>query len=147
MGVLDHARGRLAARIGATVQSRLDDRVFRAVLAAAVALGNRGRPASGLSDLDAVKRLFASPVLFAVFDMPWAPVFIAAISLFHPWLGWMAVAGGAMLLAITAINQRVTRGPETEAHRSALAGDAFAESLRQQAEAVRALGMTESALM
>jgi ATP-binding cassette, subfamily C, bacterial len=146
MGMLDHARARLAARIGATVQSRLDDRVFRGELSAALAPGARSRPASGLSDLDAVKRLFASPVLFAVFDMPWAPVFVAAIFLFHPWLGWLALAGGGLLLVITSANQFATRAPENEAHRAAMAGDAFAENVRQQAETVRALGMTEAAL-
>jgi ATP-binding cassette, subfamily C, bacterial len=145
MGVLDHARGRLAARIGVTVQARLDDRVFRTGLEQAVAAGTRGRPASGLKDLEAVQRLLGSPTLFAVFDMPWAPIFIAAIFLFHPWLGWLAVAGGVVLVAIAVLNQLTTRWPEAEAAAATMAGDAYAETLRQQAETVRALGMTESA--
>jgi ATP-binding cassette, subfamily C, bacterial len=145
MGVLDHARSRLAARVGATVQSRLDDRVFRAGLARAVATGERARPASGLKDLEAVQRFLASPVVFAVFDMPWTPLFIAAIFLFHPWLGWLAVAGGLMLVALAALNQWRTRGPEAEAAAASLVGDAYAETVRQEAETVRALGMTGTA--
>ena len=146
MGLLDHARSRIAARVGATVQSRLDERVFRAVLGRALSTGERGRPASGLKDLEAVQRLFASPVLFAVFDMPWAPIFIAAIFLFHPWLGWLAVAGCMVLVALTVLNQLAARRPEGEAAAAGLASDAFAETMRQQAESVRALGMTGSAL-
>jgi ATP-binding cassette, subfamily C, bacterial len=145
MGLLDHARSRVAARVGATMQSRLDETVFRAGLARAVAAGERARPASGLRDLEAVQRLFASPVLFAVFDMPWAPVFIAAIFLFHPWLGWLALAGGAVLVALTALNQFATRRPEGEAAAIGMAADSFAETARQQAEAVQALGMTGAA--
>jgi PrtD family type I secretion system ABC transporter len=146
MGVLDHARSRLAARVGATVQSRLDSRVFRAGLSRAVGSGERGRPATGLRDLEAVQRLLGSPVLFAVFDMPWAPIFIAAIFLFHPWLGWLAIAGGAALVVVTLLNQWLTRRPEAEAHAAAAAGDGFAETIRQQGETVRALGMARPAL-
>ena len=39
-----------------------------------------------------------SPVLFAVFDMPWAPLFILAIYTFHPWLGHLAIVGGLILV-------------------------------------------------
>jgi ATP-binding cassette, subfamily C, bacterial len=146
MAVLDHARSRLAARIGATVQSRLDTRVFRESLTRALGSGERGRPATGLKDLEAVQRLLGSPVLFAVFDMPWAPLFIAAIFFFHPWLGWLAIAGGTVLVAITLLNQWLARRPEAEAHAAAAAGDGYAEAVRQQAETVRALGMTGPAL-
>lgn len=146
MALLDHARSRLAARAGATFQSRLDERVFRTELTCGLIAGARGRPASGLKDVEAVQRLLASPVLFAVFDMPWAPVFVAAIFLFHPWLGWLAVASALVLATIAAVNQWVTRRHEAEANAASLTGDAFAESIRQQAEAIRALGMTGGAL-
>jgi len=44
-------------------------------------------------DLEAVQRFMSSPVLFAIFDMPWAPFFILLIYAFHPWLGHLAVIG------------------------------------------------------
>src|SRR5688500_17216612 len=56
MGLLDYARGRLAARVGSTVQTRLDERVFRAGMRRALELGERTRPASGLRDLASVQR-------------------------------------------------------------------------------------------
>jgi ABC transporter transmembrane region len=146
MGLLDYARGRLAARVGSTVQTRLDERVFRTGLRRALGLGERTRPASGLKDLESVQRLLSSPVLFAVFDMPWAPVFLFAIFLFHPWLGWLAIAGGLVLVAVTLLNQWLTRRPEAEANAAAMFSDNFAEVMRQQAETVQALGMTRPAL-
>jgi ATP-binding cassette, subfamily C, bacterial len=146
MGLLDHARGRLAARIGATFQTRLDGTMFRAGLRKALGADGRARSASGLRDVEAVQRLLGSPVLFAVFDMPWAPIFLAAIFLFHPWLGWLAIAGGLVLVTIALLNQWLARRPEAEANAAAAAGDAYAETMRQQAEAVQALGMTRPAL-
>ena len=94
MGVLDYVRGRVAARIGATFQSRLDSRVFNAALRRAILSSERSKPSSALKDLEAVQKLASSPVLFAVFDMPWAPFFIFLIYTFHPYLGHLAVAAG-----------------------------------------------------
>src|SRR6056297_1973326 len=68
MGLLDYARGRVAARIGARFQDGLDERVFRATLARA---GRTGQQQTGLMDLEAIQRLLSSPVFLAVFDLPW----------------------------------------------------------------------------
>lgn len=146
MGVLDYIRSRMAARIGAIVQTRLDDRVFRAVLRRSVLSSERSKPSSGLKDLEAVQKLASSPVLFAVFDMPWAPIFILAIFSFHPYLGYLALAGGLFLVLITFLTQRFTRKPEQDATVAMAQGDAFAETIRQQGEMVQALGMRDSVL-
>ena len=115
MGILEYVRGRVAARIGATVQSRLDSRVFTAALRRAVLSSERSKPSSALKDLEAVQRLAGSPVLFAVCDMPWAPLFLFVIYSFHPYLGHLAVAGMLILVLATFLNQRMTRKPESEA--------------------------------
>ncbi len=141
MGILDYARTRIAARIGATMQARLDARVFNAVLRRSVLSSERSKPASGLKDLESVQKLMGSPVLFAVFDMPWAPVYIFAIFTFHPWLGYLSIVGGLILVAATILNQMLTKKPELEAVRASMQGDAFAETIRQQGEMIQALGM------
>ncbi|WP_290738038.1 type I secretion system permease/ATPase [Amaricoccus sp.] len=146
MGVLDYVRARVASRIGATVQNRLDERVFRAVLRRSVLSSERARPASGLKDLEAVQRFMSSPVLFAIFDMPWAPFFIALIYTFHPLLGHLAVAGMAILIVITLLNQHFTRKHEAEAVQATMHGDGFAETIRQQGELIHALGMRDAVL-
>ena len=138
MGVVDYVRGRLAARIGTTFQSRLDARVFRANLRRSVASSERSKPASGLKDVEAVQRLTGSPVLFAIFDMPWAPIFLIAIYSFHPYLGHLALTGMVLLVIATILNQMLTRKPEMEANQAAMQGDAFAETIRQQGEMIQA---------
>ncbi len=141
MGLLDYVRGRVASRIGATMQSRLDGRVFQATLRRSVLASERSQPATGLKDLESVQRLMSSPVLFAVFDMPWAPIFIFAIYTFHPWLGHLALVGALILVTVTLLNQILTRKPEAESNAATLQGDAYAEVVRQQGEMVQALGM------
>ncbi|MBL4806380.1 MAG: type I secretion system permease/ATPase [Rhodobacteraceae bacterium] len=146
MGVLDYARGRIAARLGASFQDNLDGRVFDILMRRAVSADERSRPATGLQDLDAIQRLLSSPALFAFFDLPWTPVFLAAIFIFHPLLGILAVCGGGLLIIITLLNQRLTRRPVGLAARASAKADITAESLRAQAEVIRGLGMHDQAL-
>lgn len=137
MGVLDWARGRVLARVGARFQQDLDERVFRAGLATRTAR-NDGK---ALDDLEAVQRVFSSQVLFAVFDMPWTPVFAAAIFIFHPWLGALAVCGGLVLVLLTMLNQYLTRHPQAAGLTAGRQASAFAGGAQRQREAVRGMGM------
>ena len=93
MGLLDYARGRIMGRAGARFQMALDHRVFDAMVRRS-AVSNDPKAQTGLTDLESVQRLIGSPVLMAVFDIPWTPVFLAGIALFHPWLGLLAIVGG-----------------------------------------------------
>ena len=143
MALLDLARGRLMARAAARLKMALEGRVFRAVLRRSAVLGERSASQPGsLRDVDAVWRMTASPALAALFDLPWTPVFLAGIFLFHPWLGWLAVAGGAVLLVFTLANQSLTRRPVAEAAQVGEAADRMGEQLRSEAETVQSLGMT-----
>ena len=144
MGLLDYARARIMGRAGARFQARLDRRVFDAVLRRS-ALGAEARAATGLRDLEAVQRLMTSPALMALFDMPWVPVFLIGIAIFHPWLGGLAVAGGAVLILVAIANQIVTRNPVNRAGLASLASDRLADQIRGEAEMVQSMGMRDAA--
>lgn len=146
MGALDFARGRIAARVGAGFQASLDDRVFDVLMRRAISPEERNRPATGLNDVESIQRLLSSPALFAFFDLPWTPLFLAAIFIFHPMLGVLAVSGGAVLILITVANQLMTRRHVAKAGATAAGASAIAESLRKEAELVRGLGMHDQAL-
>ncbi|WP_439111826.1 type I secretion system permease/ATPase [Lentibacter sp.] len=144
MGLLDYARGRIMARVGARFQSRLDKRVFDAVIRKN-ALGVRDETALALRDLEAVQRLLTSPALMALFDLPFTPIFIFGIFLFHPWLGVLALIGGTILVAITLSNTLATRRPLSRANRAASKAEILSEQLRSEAEMIQAMGMREAA--
>jgi ATP-binding cassette subfamily C protein len=145
MAVLDFARGRIMARAGARFQAALDRRVFEAVMRRAAQDPQDGRAASGLHDLEAVQRLMTAPVLMALFDMPWVPVFVAGIWLFHPWLGALAALGGAGLIGLTLVNQWATRRPARAAARAAHEADMLSDRMRAEAETLAAMGMRDAA--
>ncbi|CUH38813.1 Type I secretion system ATP-binding protein PrsD [Jannaschia seosinensis] len=145
MGILDHARGRVTARIGARFQSALDARVFSAHLRrAAVTPGGAGGR-NPLRDLEAVQRLMSSPVFLALFDIPWTPMFLAAIFLFHPYLGLLATGGGLVLVLLALFNQWTTAGPMADANAANVRAEMTAQSLASEAELVQSLGMRGAA--
>ena len=144
MAFLDFARGRILARFGARFQSLLDGRVFNAVLKRALFPCDRSEPASGLRDLETLRSLFTSNVMTALFDIPWTPMFIAAIFLFHPWMGWLAAFGSATLILITLLNNWLTNAKTLEAQSSSLRAHGLAEQVRRSAEVVRSQGMSGS---
>ncbi len=142
MGVLDFTRGRVAARVGARMQDALDGRVFAAALNRA---RKRGGAQTGLQDLQAVQGLLASPVFLALFDLAFTPLFLAAVFVFHPWLGWLALAGGATLVAIALINQAMSQDPLARAGKATMIADRMASQLQTDAELIRGLGMHAAA--
>ena len=144
MGILDYTRARILARIGARFQSRLDKRVFSAVLGRS-ALAPSGTTPNALRDLEAVQRLLSSPVLTALFDIPWTPLFLFGILLFHPWLGILAIFGGAVLITLAILNQLATKGPSQDATAAVVNAELLSEQIRSEAEMVHSLGMRQAA--
>ena len=142
MGLLDHARARIMARVAARFQQRLDRRVFEAGMKRLSLMPNDPLAGPALRDLEAVQRLLASPVLISIFDIPWTPFFIAAIFVFHPYLGYLALLGGAILIGVTILNQWSTREPLLRASAATMEAERLSESLKAEAETLQSLGMS-----
>ncbi|WP_116133042.1 type I secretion system permease/ATPase [Tropicimonas sp. IMCC34043] len=141
MGLLDYARGRVMARIAARFQAVLDRRVFSAVLRSETGKPGAEAAQTGLRDLETLHRFFGSPVLVAFFDIPWTPFFLGLIFFFHPWLGILAISGGALLVSITLANQWRTRQPSLRAAGMGQRAEKMANQMRDEAEAIESLGM------
>lgn len=144
--VLEWARGRVLARAGARFQSDMDARVFRAALRAPHGLQEAPVARTAVQDLESVQRALSSPALLAIFDIPWTPVFAAAIFLFHPYLGLLALAGGVLLVALTLLNSILSRKSVGDANTYVRLADQFAHSVRDNAEVVQGLGIRETVL-
>ena len=146
MGVLDYARGRVLARIGARLQTRLDGRVLRAVLARSVSPAERAQPAAGPADVEALGRFAASSAPFALFDAPWTPVFLAVLFAFHWMLGLLAVGSGVLLMAIALVGQKRTARLQGELRGATQQSAFFVEQMRAGGETVQGLGMSEAVI-
>ncbi|KIN74135.1 type I secretion system permease/ATPase [Sulfitobacter guttiformis] len=144
MGILDYTRGRIMARVGARFQDDLDRRVFDAVIRKSAVAPDTKTNAS-LADLEAVQRTITSPVLMAAFDLPWTPIFFAGIFVFHAYLGYLALIGGAVLVVIAIANQYLSRGAQARAAIAGQQAGSMADQIRTEAEMVQAMGMRDAA--
>lgn len=145
MGVLDHARGRVLARIGARLQAALERRVFAASLKRQMLVPDDPLAMAAQRDLEAMQRFWSSQLAAAIIDMPWTPFFIAAIFVFHPMLGLLAIGGGVLIVAVAILNQSRTKLPLARSTAAGLQADHIADLLKSEAETIRALGMTGAA--
>ncbi len=144
MGILEIARAQVMARVASRFQARLDRRVFSASMRLIAQKPSAVPALSAQRDLDTLRQFIGSPVLIALIDVPWTPIFIMAIFIFHPLLGWLAVAGGVFLLSVTFLNQVMTRKLRQDANVTTIVTDKFSEQMKAEAEVVAALGMRDA---
>lgn len=148
MGIMDWARGRILTRIGAGFQANLDRRVFEAMIKKASVGQDPDEVATKghqLKDLEAIQRFFGSSVFTALFDAPWAPIFMIGISFFHPWLGILAVVGGGVLILSAIFNQVTTKVSSVKSAASSFLSERYSEHIQNEAEIIRSLGMQSNA--
>ena len=145
MGLIDAARTRVMARIAARFQEKLEGRVFTAALQDGSASGSDAVVRGGMRDLEAVQRLVSSPVMMALFDLPWAPFFLAAVYIFHFWLGVVATVGLLVLVIATLLNQWLSRESLQEAAIASQTAERMSDLYREEGELIGSLGMRNAA--
>lgn len=144
MGILDHVRGRVMAVVAARFQDRLDRRIFAAAMQRSSLAPNDTTAVVAQRDLEAIRMFVASPLLLALLDLPWTPLFTAAIFVFHPHLGWLAIGGGTVLVLVTVLNQVLSQRPQREANFASVQAERMSDQLKAEAQTLQALGMSQS---
>ncbi len=139
MGLLEGVRSRLLVRTGVKLDSQVNSTVFDALFRGGIA--GTQRNAQPLRDLETVRDFLTGSGLIALCDAPWAPLFIAVCFLFHPLLGFVALAGAVVILALALVNEKATRAMLVEASRTKVGSTGFVDSSLRNADAVRAMGM------
>ncbi|MDH3742548.1 MAG: type I secretion system permease/ATPase, partial [Hyphomicrobiales bacterium] len=104
-------------------------------------LGQRAERLDPVRDLDQLRQFLSGPGPLAIFDVPWMPIYIAIIFLFHPLLGWLAVAGAIILMVLTLLNEIVSRQPLAQAGQVGLRRAGLVEASRRNSEVLSAMGM------
>ena len=144
MAILDYLRAGVLARIGIAVDRELRDSVFLAVVDRTLRRDAHGDGQQVVRDLDSVRAFLSGPGLVALFDLPWIPFYLLICFAFHPLLGYLSLAGAAVLVALMYWGFTVSKRSALLATESVSRRNAWMEGSRRNAESLRALGMVSN---
>jgi ATP-binding cassette subfamily C protein/ATP-binding cassette subfamily C protein EexD len=139
LAVLEAVRSLVMQRLGQWVERRVAPEGFARALEAQL----RGRPyrMEALRDLAVLRGYIGSPGMLALYDVPWVPVFLAAIFLLHPIMGIIAIAGAVILFGLTLLSELVTSSLLKTAGTAAMVSQRRAEAMMRNAEVIDSMGM------
>lgn len=140
MAFAEWARSYLLVRIGIRLDKVLSPRVFSATFESCLRQSN-GDPSRPLGDLLQLRQFLTGAGIFALFDVPWIPIYIGVTFLLHPWLGALAVVFAAMLLALGWYSNRLTAPAHELSAKHSAEADRYLQSKLVNAEVVETLGM------
>jgi len=142
LAAIDWVRGRLLVRVSARFDRVLAGRALLATLAGPDV--TRTDRAEAMRDFDTLRQTISSGAMIALFDAPWAPIYLVVAFLLHPLLGLVTLTGALLLLVLAWGNERSTHAPLANANREAAIAYARQAHVSAFAEEVRALGMAEA---
>ena len=143
MAVSEWTRSQVLVRAGVRLDEQLGTRVFNASFRAS--LGSNGAsPARAFSDLLQVRQFLTGQGIFAFFDAPWAPIYIAVTFLLHPLLGWVAIVFACIQLALAWFGHRHTVAPSQAASRAASEVEIYLQGKLRNSEVLESMGMVQN---
>lgn len=138
--VLEKIRSAVLVRAGLLFDSKTRSELFESVLQ-----GSLKQPGLAhhtvLRELDIIREFMTGSGLISFCDAPWAPIFVAACFIMHPWYGWIALSGAVLIFAFAVANELLTREHLKGATRSSNLAGAFAASTFKNVEVLHAMGM------
>jgi ATP-binding cassette subfamily C protein PrsD len=142
-GYFDALRARMLCRVATLFDAGLQ----RSIHTALATLPLRGvKPMlmqQPLRDLDQIRVFMSGMGPTAFLDMPWIPIFLVALFLFHPAIGMTATIGTVGIIAMTLLTERMSRGAVKAAMDCSAQRQVLADATQRNAEVIRALGMTD----
>lgn len=138
--MLEWVRSRHMHEGALELDKRLRPHLFHAVFAARL----QGSPVGSvqpLNDLKTIRDILPSTPLLSMLDVPLALLILILLFLISPLLGWFAVGGALVQVAIGWFNERKTHEPFKEANRNAMVARQYADGVVKNAQVIEAMAM------
>ena len=134
------ARSKLLVRSGIRMDQMLSRKLFHASYEAHLnpAVSN---PTRAFADLTELRQFLTGNGIFAFFDAPWVPIYIAVLFLLHPWLGVMALGFAAVQSVLAWWGSQATKPAQAQASKSQLEVSGYLQSKFRNAEVIESMGM------
>lgn len=141
MGSLEWIRSRIMVRVSTKLDVLLSRNVYRASFQNALQSGGMDASAQPLHDLTGLRQFMTGTGVFAFFDAPWLPIYIAVMFMFHPYYGWVAIISAILLLVLAYLNEKSTSKLLAEANKENIAATLQTSKNLRNAEVIESMGM------
>ena len=143
LGVLtfsEWARSKLLVSSGIRMDQMLSRKLFHASYEAYLnpAISN---PSRAFTDLTELRQFLTGNGIFAFFDAPWAPIYIAVLFMLHPWLGVMALFFAGVQSVLAWWGSQATKPAQANASKSQQEVSGYLQSKFRNAEVIESMGM------
>ncbi|MDT7514281.1 type I secretion system permease/ATPase [Rhodoferax mekongensis] len=140
MAALETIRSWILVRVSARLDHLLGLRVLSATFERMLRQpGNSST--QPLHDLTTLRQSLTGPGLIAVFDAPWAPLYLLIIASFSSEVAVFTMAGALVLVAITWLNEKLAKAALGEAQKYSMQSQRELSSHLQNVEVIEAMGM------
>ncbi len=137
--LLDMMRRFLLMRVAVGIETKLGAPVLSA--AARASYNGSSREFQVLGDLQQVRSFITGSTLLTMMDAPVAPIYLLAVFLIHPHLGFIVTTTIGILLIVALINQRMTAIPFGKANAFNSRANLQADAMARNAQVINAMGM------
>jgi ATP-binding cassette subfamily C exporter for protease/lipase len=143
MAAAEWGRSRVLVAAGVRFDERLSTRVFNASFESHLAGANQpGQgPARAFGDLLNVRQFLTGNGIFAFFDLPWVPIYIAVMFLLHPFLGWLSIAFAIVQGLLAWLGHRRAVAPSEAAQQAQSETQQYVQGKLRNAEVLESMGM------
>lgn len=143
MGLLEWVRSQILVRTSAKLDTLLSERLYTASFKQALTSGGLKASSQPIDDMTGLRQFLSGNGMFAFFDSPWVPIYIAVMFIFHPLYGWVAIFTVIVLLIIAVINEKLTSKPLQAANEVAITNRGQLNKNLRNAEVVQSMGMVK----
>lgn len=144
LGSLEWIRSRIMVHVSTRLDVLLSRQVYKASFKRALDSGGMDTSAQSLNDLTGLRQFLSGNGLFAFFDAPWLPIYIAVMFIFHPWFGWVATGSALLLLMLAFINEKLTGPVLAQANKEHIGATLYTSKNLRNAEVIESMGMLET---
>jgi len=140
MACSEWLRSRVLVRAGVRFDEQLSTRVFNASFEAYLSQSSSS-PSRAFGDLIQIRQFLTGNGIFALFDAPWAPIYIAVTFFLHPWLGILSLIFAVIQAALAWFGHRHTVAPAEVAAAAGNETNSYLQSKLRNAEVLESMGM------
>ena len=144
LGALEWVRSQILVRVSSRLETLLNERLFQVSYKQALYSGGQRASSQALDDLTSLRQFMTGNGLFAFFDVPWIPIYIGVMFIFHPFYGWAAIVTAIILIIIAIVQEKSTVKVLGEANALAIVGRNLVNKNLRNAEIIESMGMLQA---